>query len=105
MAGLFHTRFVPAFPTTSQTFTVYAALNGAQGEGIMHLLVTSLETEKDIYSYKKWFVAADPDTVINVEIKVRRCSFPVSGRYGFSFRMDGEEISHRTLTVLLDREN
>ncbi|HEV3237016.1 MAG TPA: hypothetical protein VGZ25_08510 [Gemmataceae bacterium] len=71
----------------------------------MHLLVTCLETEKDIYSYKKWFVAADPDTVINVEIKVRRCSFPVSGRYGFSFRMDGEEISHRTLTVLLDREN
>jgi hypothetical protein len=99
LGGLFHARFVQSFPSPPQVFTVYVALNGGIGEGIMQLVVTCLETEKDVYSYKKWFIASGPDSVVNVEIKIRKCRFPVPGRYGFSLRFDDEEVTHRTLQV------
>lgn len=99
LAGLFHARSVSLFPSPPQTFTVYVALKGGKGEGIMQLVITCLETEKDVYSYKKWFVVPGPDAVVNIEIMIRKCRFPVSGRYGFSLRFDGEEVTHRTLQV------
>ena len=99
LAGLFHARTVPRFPSPPQAFTAYVALKGGKGEGIMQLMVTSLETEKDVYSYEKWFVAPGQDAIVNIEIKIRKCRFPVRGRYGFSLRFDGEEVTHRTLRV------
>src|SRR5216684_1902472 len=99
LEGLFHARFLPTFPSAPQAFAVYVALIGGQGEAIMELRVTSMETERDIYFYKKWFAVSEPDRIINVEIKVRKCQFPFPGRYGFSLRFDGEEVSHRILSI------
>jgi hypothetical protein len=99
LVGIFHTRHVPRFPTPPRGFTVYAALYGGTGEGTMELVVTRLETEEDIYRYRRWFAFPRGVRLINLEIKTRKCVFPAPGRYALSLRFDGQELTHRYLSV------
>jgi len=100
--GLFHARFVQVFPSQPQAFTTYIALNGGEGEGIMRLIISRLETEQDVYSYKKWCVLPGPGQVSDIEIKVTTCRFPAPGRYRISLQLDGTEVAHRLLDVFKD---
>jgi hypothetical protein len=99
LIGVFHIRRAPRFPTPPQGFTAFAALYGGVGEGTMDLVITRLETEQDIYRYRRWFAFPRGVRIVNLEIKVRRCIFPAPGRYALSLRFDGQELTHRYLSV------
>jgi hypothetical protein len=104
LVGIFHTLRVPRFPTPPRGFTAYAALYGGVGEGTMELVVTRLETEQDIYRYRRWFAFPRGVQLINLEIKVRKCRFPAPGRYAVSLRFDGQELTYRYLSVFPTEE-
>lgn len=99
LIGVFHALRFPSFPSPSQPFTVYAALYGGTGEGIMELVCTRLETEEDVYRYQRWSVLPGPGVLTNLEIRVHRCVFPAPGRYGLTLLLDREEVSRRYLDV------
>lgn len=103
LIGLFHSLGFRQFPTPAQSFTVYGALYGGTGEGIMELVCSRMETEEDVYRYQKWLYLPGPGTVTNLEMKVTRCSFPASGTYAFTLRVDGESLTHRSFEVYRKR--
>jgi hypothetical protein len=102
LLGVFHRFFVDAWPATT-AFTVYAGLQGGRGEGTMQLLVTRLETEQDIYRYRRWFAVPDTDLTVHLEIQVRNCVFPAPGRYRVSLWIDNAELAAR-LVDLVERQ-
>lgn len=104
LSGVFHVLRAATWPTLA-TFTAYTALQGGRGEGTIELLVTRLETEEDVYRYRRWFAVPDPDLTVHVEIPVRRCVFPAPGRYNFSLRFDGVELTWRLLDVIERNSN
>jgi hypothetical protein len=98
LEGMFHALTFESWPAPA-AFTVYAALQGGHAEGTMELCLTRLETEEDVYRYQRWFAFSDPHLTVQMEIPVRRCVFPGPGRYRFSLRFDGDELSGRLLDV------
>jgi hypothetical protein len=99
LSGVFHTLEFAEWPTPFQHFVAYSALHGGEGEGTMELVVTHLESEEGVYRYRRWYTVPDLDLVIHLEMRIRRCSFPLPGRYGLSLRFNGEELSYRPLDV------
>jgi hypothetical protein len=99
LVGIFHSRSFRRFPTSPQRFTVYAALYGGAGEGTMELVISRLETEQDIYRYRRWHGFPRRLLPINLEIPVKRCIFPAPGGYSLSLRFDGSELAQRYLRV------
>jgi hypothetical protein len=99
LVGLFHSRSFHAFPTPPQRFTVYAALFGGVGEGTIELMITRLETERDIHRYQRWHAFPDRNLTANLEIKLVKCVFPAPGRYALSLRFDGRELTRRYLDI------
>ena len=65
----------------------------------MEVVVNRLETEEDIYSYRRWFAFPRRGLFIHLEIPVRRCIFPAPGRYVFTLRFDEKELAQRPLDV------
>src|SRR6267142_28023 len=100
LVGIFHTRRSQRFPSSPERFAAYAALCDAMGEGIMRLEISRVDTEQRVYSYEKWFVAPrDRLLVLNLEIPVRKCSFPAAGRYLVRLLFDGEIAAERGLVI------
>lgn len=105
LVGLFHTLDVPRFPSPPQRFTVYSALYDGVGEGTMELVCTRLETEQDVYSYKRWTAFPGRGQIAHMEIKVRQCVFPAAGRYSLNLHFDKQDLTSRSLDVQLrDRD-
>ena len=98
LVGLFHTLAFSAWPAHAP-FTVYAALQDGLWEGTMELFVMHLETEKRIYSYKKWFNSSDRSLTFNLEWRVRTCSFPAPGRYLVGLQLDKNDLAQHYLDV------
>jgi hypothetical protein len=98
--GIFHARSYRSFPSPAETITAYVALFGGRGEGTIELRVTHLDTEEQIYSYKRWCVLPGPGVMANIEMKLKQCRFPAPGRYGLSFPFDDNELSDRYIRVL-----
>jgi hypothetical protein len=105
LLGVFHSLAFAAWPTPAQRFVAFAALHGGRGDGRIELAVTRLETEESIYLYQYWYTVPDPDLIVNLEIKVRRCIFPAPGRYGFSLRFEDKELAYHPLDVRSLRGN
>jgi hypothetical protein len=99
LVGLFHNRLFSRFPTEPQHFTVFAALYGGEGEGTIELTCTRLETEQDVYRYRKWFIFPGRDAIANLELKITRCVFPGPGLYSMTLRFDSDVLASRTLNV------
>ncbi|HBI44325.1 MAG TPA: hypothetical protein DDY78_15960 [Planctomycetales bacterium] len=99
LLGVFHSLAFATWPTPPRPFIAFAALHGGQGDGTIELVAMNLETEELIYRHQRWYTVPDPDLVVHLEIKVRRCRFPAPGRYGFSLRFNGEELAYHPLDV------
>lgn len=100
LLGVFHVLYFPQFPTSAHPFTVYTALYDGVGEGTMELNCTRLETEEDIYRYRRWFAFPGRGYTINYEIKTRKCQFPAPGRYRLTLLFDKQEVTSRYLDVV-----
>ena len=82
-------------------FVVFGTLFNGRGEGIMHLLVTHLRTERLIYRFTRWFTSPDASRTHFLEIPVQACRFPAPGRYRLALQIDGEEIACQHVDLLL----
>ena len=98
LEGLFQALRFDRFPTRPQEFTVYAALYGIAVEGTIELEVVRLETEMEIYRYRKW-VAFVGGTVHQMEFRVKTLRFPAPGRYGCRLLFEGNLLTERYLDV------
>jgi len=54
LIGICHELQYLRFPTLPEPFTLYVHLYGGAGEGTIELLILSLETEREIYRYRRW---------------------------------------------------
>jgi hypothetical protein len=55
LIGVFHSFRSGVFPFRAPDFTIYAALNGGDGEGRMVLEVMRLETGQVVFRFTKWY--------------------------------------------------
>jgi len=92
---------VPQFPSPLQQFAVYTALTDGFGEGIMDLVVTLVEMDEVIYSYRNRLRFPDRLMEVQALIHVSKCSYPVAGQYLFTLLIDGVWVAHRRLEVVL----
>ena len=95
---------VEEFPSPPQRFAVYAALTDGLGDATINLVVTHLDTDEVINTYRASVHFPDRLFEVRVLFRLSECSFPAPGRYQFSLLIDGEWIAHRQLEVF-PREN
>jgi hypothetical protein len=99
LLGVFHALRFRVFPTAPQRFMVYTALFDGEGEGTIELIVSRLETEEDVHSYRRWFTFPERWQVINLMIPFTRCVFPAPGRYALTLRFNGNELTFRYMDI------
>jgi hypothetical protein len=104
LVGLFHARTIARFPAHAG-FTVYTALHGGRGEGTMKLTVIRLETEKEIYAYRRWWAPPGQGLSVHVELRITKCIFQAPGRYLVSLFFDDEELDYRYLDIFRARRS
>ena len=80
LVGVFHVKALGGFPSSEQAFTVYSALYGASGTGILELEIVRHETEEVVYRYSKETAFPGKGIISNLEIPVRKCIFPAPGQ-------------------------
>ncbi len=98
LEGLFQAIEFKSFPTQPQRFDVYAALYSGRAEGAVELVGRRLETEKDVYRYRRWF-SFTGGYVIQLQIPVRKMVFAAPGRYQFALMFEGAELTKRFLEI------
>ncbi len=101
LVGIFQGLHSAAFPSTSRSFTVYAALYDGIGQGRMEVEIVHLQSEQDVFSLARSFTFPGRYVVLNLVIPVT-CVFPASGKYSLALRLDDEVIAQRTLEVFQD---
>ena len=87
------------FPAAPQPFCVYATLTDGQGEGLVELAVTRLETDEEIYSLRRPLRFPDRLTDVGVLFRISGCVFPAPGTYLFTLLLDGDWVAHRRIRV------
>jgi hypothetical protein len=102
LVGVFQALRFRTFPSPPQSFTVYTALYDGIGEGTMEVVVTRLESEKDIGSYQRWFTLPGRARVVNFVTEFKRCVFEAPGRYAIALRFDKQELTHRYLDIFTE---
>jgi hypothetical protein len=99
LVGLFNELRIKTFPTVLR-FTAYAGLYGGAREGTIELSVMNLETEKEVYLYRRWCSTPGSDQFRHLEIPVRKWYLATPGRFIARIRFDGKELASRIISVL-----
>jgi hypothetical protein len=86
-------------PFTPAPFSVLAVLTGTQGEEDLTLTVTALETDEEIYSFRRRIRLPDRFAEGRAAIRLVDCTFPAPGLYSFTLLVDGDWIAQRRLQV------
>jgi hypothetical protein len=63
------------------------------------LVVADMQSEVQIYAQSLELTISDPLQIINLRLRVRRCTFPHPGTYLFTLSCDGQELAHRRVSV------
>jgi hypothetical protein len=90
------------WPSPPQRFTIDAGLYDGVGEGTMEVRITQLETEQDVYRYRKWASFSWRGRWSQLEVTPTRCIFPAPGRYSVTLRFDEEVLDSRVFEVFAD---
>jgi hypothetical protein len=98
LVGLFNARSYSQWPSPLDPFFFYALLVGGEGDGLLEFVVLSATTEQMIYRYRRWYTIPGPDLPVHL-LRIKRCVFPLPGRYLVSLRFDGEILTQRPLDV------
>jgi hypothetical protein len=105
LIGLIRTLSFAKWPALAPPILAFAALQGGNGEGTMEVVGTQMATERDIYRWRRWQSLPGPRGLGYLEAPIRRCVFPGPGRYRFTLKFDGEELTQRLLDVLPQGEH
>jgi hypothetical protein len=99
LVGLFNGRSYSQWPSPAEPFFFYALLTGGEGDGLMEFVVLNSTTEQLVHRFQYWYTVPAPDLPVHVFRRIRRCVFPVPGRYIVSLRFEGEILTQRPLDV------
>jgi hypothetical protein len=102
--GSFSSLKVRQFPTIPQPFCVLATLTDSVGDGIMDLVITEIEGNKETYAFRQPAHFSDRLAETKVLFRIKNCSFPKAGWYEFALLADSEFITQRRLLVHLEDE-
>jgi hypothetical protein len=104
LVSCFTRLIVEDFPSPPQRFTLFAALKGGLGNGIMEVVGTRLDTDETIYV--RQVLIQFPNRLMEVRFifRVTDCSFPEVGIYHFTLLIDGEWLAQHELHVVGRRE-
>src|SRR5262245_2584896 len=89
LVGVFQGLTFDTFPSPIQRFTIYAMLYDGVGEGVIEVRILQLDTERDVYRYRRWTAFADRGMQVPFEVQVKNCRFPAPGRNSVQVRFDG----------------
>jgi hypothetical protein len=96
---VFQSQNFSEFPTSPQRFTVYAALYGGEGKGRIKLIITHLETERDIHIKDEPVTLPGRRMIMNMMLPVDNVIFPAPGRHMLTLKFEGETIMTRLFDV------
>lgn len=95
---------VEGFPSPPRRIDLYAVLTDGLGDGTINVVVTHLDTDAEVYSFQGRVRFPDRRQELRLYFRIRKCSFPVEGRYQVTVLIDGEWIVHRELLVVAREE-
>jgi hypothetical protein len=101
LIGSFWEVGVERFPAVLPPFFVYAALTDGLGSGTLELVLSRLETDEEVFTYRSAITFLDQLSVLYVRLRVRNCSIPASGANQFMLLVDGALVAQRQLRVHL----
>jgi len=97
-------RAVGHFPSEAFPFVVFALLTDGAGEMPVEVRISRLDTLDEIYRRSVSFRFTNPLQEIRCIVRIRGCSFPVSGPYQIMLLADNEMVAHRKI-LITEREN
>jgi hypothetical protein len=100
MVGCFSELRPRDLPTGRTSFSVAAALTGAQGAGMVKLEVQELGGLRVLYENEQQVRFVDRFQPLWVHFRLNDCRFAAQGAYQFSLLVDGELVALQTLRLL-----
>jgi hypothetical protein len=92
---------IPFWP---ERFALAVVLTGGQGDGVVELAITQLETDEEIYSLRRSLHFPDRLVEVQVVFRIRDCSFPAPGYYEAVLLVDGDWVARRKFSVVQQEE-
>jgi hypothetical protein len=87
------------FPAHVSPFSVFAVLTDGLGSATIEVLVTHMDTNEVVNSYRAIIQFPDKITEVRYHLRLRQCVFPAPGSYQFTLTLDGEWLASRRLQV------
>ncbi len=100
LVSAFTKLLVDSFPTPPQKFTAYVVLTEGLGTGTIDLVVSSLDTNREVHQRR--FTIRFPDQLMEMRLvfNVTNCVFPAPGAYQLILLLDGECLAMRRIQVV-----
>ena len=100
LVSTFTKLLVDSFPTPPQKFTAHVVLTEGLGTGIIDLVVSSLDTNREVYQARVPIRFPDRLMELRLLFNVTNCVFPAPGAYQLMLVLDGECLALRRFQVL-----
>lgn len=97
-------RTVERFPSEGFPFVVFAILTDGSGDIPLEVRISRLDTLDEIFRHAVSFRFTNPLHEIRCVVRIRGCSFPVSGHYHIMLLADNEMVAQRRILITA-REN
>jgi hypothetical protein len=101
LIGTFNRFQSETLPITPYPFYVFATLTGGYGDATIHLTITRLETDEEIFAWQREIHFPDRFTEIDIRFHLESCEFDAEGIYLFNLLVDGDWVAHRRVKVHL----
>jgi hypothetical protein len=95
---------VSGFPSAPQRLVVFTALTDGLGKGTLKLVVTALDTWKDVLTQHNPIEFSDPLQEVRVLFRLTQVEFPGPGTYQITLSADDELVAQRTIHVSATEE-
>lgn len=99
LVGTFNSLFARKFPCVHPSLSVYLALTDGHGKVPCRLRMTSLATDKELFSLPGEIDFKDPNGVAEMVFQLERLRFESSGLYALEFLTRDELLGTRKLQV------
>jgi hypothetical protein len=95
----FASREVAHFPSEALPFVVFAVLTNGIGELRLEVRISRLDKLDLVYRRTETYRFGDPLQEVRTIIRIRDCSFPVSGHYEVMLLANNELVAHRKILI------
>ena len=100
LVNCFSKMFVDGFPTGPQPFAVHSTLRDGQGRANINLVVARSDTHEVVYSQQGTIDFPNRLTEVRTLFRLKKCSFPASGRYVLTLLIDGDWVAQREIDIV-----